>query len=158
MRAIQAALSAAAHCAVLALIGFQGPAHGADGARSVDIEIVGIVPESCNIALDNSRVVFDLSKSVQQVRIATITESCNRSAGYVVTVRSSQNGMLSSSAGGIGYSATYGGEPVDLAGGAVIERDTQNGPQPRDLLVTIPQGNYAGGVYRDVITVEISAQ
>ena len=128
------------------------------GDRSVDIEIVGIVPESCNISLDHSRVVFDLSASVQQVRLATITESCNRSAGYVVTVRSSQNGVLSSTGGSIGYGATYGGEEIDLAGGAVIERGEQEGATPRDLLVTIPQGDYAGGVYRDIITIEISAQ
>lgn len=143
---------------VCALGAFAAPAAAGQGQKSVDIEIVGIVPESCNIALDNSRAVFDLSQSVRQVRVATITENCNRSAGYVVTVRSSQNGVLASSAGGIGYSVTYGGEPIDLSGGAALDRDIESGPQPRDLLVTIPEGNYAEGVYRDTITVEISAQ
>ena len=126
--------------------------------RSVDIEIVGIVPESCNISVDHSRAIFDLSTNVQQVRVATIVESCNRTAGYVVTVRSSQNGLLSSTQGSIGYQATYGGQAVDLAGGAVMERNTADGATPRDLLITVPQGDYAGGVYRDIITIEISAQ
>ncbi len=141
-----------------ALAAVSGSTALAQTQKSVDIEIVGIVPESCSIALDNSRAVFDLSQSVRQVRVATITESCNRSAGYVVTVRSSQNGVLASSAGGIGYSVTYGGQPIDLTGGVAIDRSPGGGPEPRDLLVTIPEGNYAEGVYRDVITVEISAQ
>lgn len=128
------------------------------GERSVDIEIVGVVPENCSIAVDDSRALIDLSGSVSQLRIATVTESCNRLSGYVVTVRSSQNGVLASDAGTIGYSVTYGGQPVDLAGGAVIERSLQEGATPRDLLVTVPPGNYAGGVYHDVITIEISAQ
>jgi len=151
MRLIHSGL-AALLCAVF----LAGASLAAD--RSVDIEIVGIVPESCSISVDNSRAVFDLSSSVQKVRVATVTENCNRSAGYVVTVRSSQNGVLSSTGGGIGYGVTYGGEEVDLAGGSVMERNDLNGGTPRDLLITVPEGDYAGGVYRDIITIEISAQ
>lgn len=131
----------------------------AAAAGSVDIEIVGIVPESCNIAIDNGRATLDLSGSLRQVRIATVTENCNRSGGYVVTVRSAQNGVLASSAGGIAYEITYGGEAVDLGDEEALER---LGPDiagtARDLLVTVPEGDYAEGVYRDVITIEISAQ
>lgn len=129
------------------------------GDSRVDIEIVGIVPESCSIAVDNGRAVFDLSTSVRQFRVATVTESCNRAAGYTVTVRSSQNGLLASSSGGsIGYSVTYGGQDVDLSQGMVLERSSQEDSQPRDLLISVPDGDRVGGVYRDIITIEISAQ
>lgn len=142
---------------VLALALDAAAAHAADS--SVDIEIVGIVPESCSIAVDNGRSIIDLASNVRQFRIATVTESCNRAAGYTVTVRSSQNGLLSSSGGGsIGYSVTYGGQDVDLSEGMVLERSNQTGSEPRDLLVSVPEGDRSGGVYRDVITIEISAQ
>lgn len=144
----------------LALLAACAGAGGAGaGDSSVDIEIVGIVPESCSIAVDNDRAVIDLSSSVRQVRIATVTENCNRAAGYTVTVRSSQNGVLSSAQGGaIGYSVTYGGQDVDLSQGVALERSESESNQPRDLLVSVPGGDRPGGVYRDVITIEISAQ
>ena len=140
-----------------ALLG--GAPLSAAAAGSVDIEIVGIVPESCNIAIDSGRATLDLSGSLRQVRIATVTESCNRSGGYVVTVRSAQNGVLASGTGGIAYEISYGGEALDLGDEEALER---LGPDiagtSRDLLVTVPDGDYAEGVYRDVITIEISAQ
>lgn len=143
-------------CLLLGLVVVTGPAVAADSR--VDIEIVGIVPESCSIAVDDSGAVLDLSAGVRQVRVATVTESCNRAGGYTVTVRSAQSGLLSSGAGAIAYQVSYGDQAVDLAGDQTLQRDGPQDGVARDLLVTVPAGNYAEGAYRDVITIEISAQ
>jgi hypothetical protein len=129
------------------------------GSTSAQIDLVGVVPEACDVQVRDNDVTLDLAGAASPVKVATLVESCNRADGYVVKVTSAGGGMMSSGAAAASYAVSYGGEAIDPAKGTSLTRTGPASNVTRDLVVTVPgSGGLPSGVYRDTLTVEISAR
>lgn len=108
--------------AAAALSAFVAPA--AFAAKDATLTLSGKVPEECEIVVQESgdgKNILDLAKGAENLNVGTISEKCNGSTGYTVTVQF-KNGKNNENASGafrdtasraiLPFFVTYGGKKV----------------------------------------------
>jgi hypothetical protein len=109
------------------LIVAAGPA---TAAQNGNVALSGNVPQNCSIAVTatgNSGI--DLSTTTADLQVATIAEDCNKRAGYVIAVTttngvaaSASTGLFNGDTGGnsdtVAYSVKYNSSSLTLTNGA----------------------------------------
>ena len=148
--------------ALSALIGTLGAALGLSAALAGEVEQIrleAVVPARCGIEIMHHNVVLDLAAGFDQVRVATIAESCNSASGYTLKFDSASDGALVRGGDAVPYTARYGGKAMALREPVVLGRQGPAFAVRRDFAVSAP-GSYGlpSGSYRDVITVTIAAR
>ncbi len=128
-------------------------------AESAQIQITAIVPPNCEIEITRHDASLDLTVGFDNIRVATIMESCNNAPGYAVTLTSSREGVLGQGDVDVPYAIQYGDTEGNLNQPLVIERAAAAFGAQRDLTVSATASSgLPPGTYRDTITVTISAR
>jgi hypothetical protein len=144
-----------------------GPASAANN-NSVVITVNSTVAQDCAVTLDsggtNETYNFpDLTAGANNVQVGTVTERCNNSTGYKVTLTSAnKSNLLGSSTGAkIAYTLTYGGAAVNLTSGSATVTNattkTATGGVTDAVLITFAGGFLVADTYSDTLTFTMSA-
>ncbi len=145
--------------------------YAATPAKAGSIVLQGIVALACTISTaDAGAGTLDLSASQSNLAIANVTEDCNDSNGYTITIATANgttSGVLVSqdvngaNATDLNYSISYDGSAVSLTGGSgtAASRTSFTLPQTVPLAVsyTIPAGGLPADTYADTLTLTITA-
>jgi hypothetical protein len=141
-------------------------AHPTWAAGTGSIFISGTVLPKSAISIDagpglaNSR----LGAEAASFKLATITERSNSRAGYTIVLSSENGGSLKSitSAEARPYALSYGGEPVELASGAVVISEvseaTPASGRVRDLAMSFVASELETESFAEVLTFTIVAR
>ncbi len=145
--------------------------YAATPAKAGSIVLQGIVALTCTIsAADAGAGTLDLSANQSNLTIANVTEDCNDSNGYTITIATANgttSGVLVSqdvngvNATDLSYSITYDGSAVSLTGGSgtAASRTSFTLPQTVALAITytIPGGGLPADTYTDTLTLTVTA-
>ncbi len=131
----------------------------ASAASSGQIQLRGVVPAVCTVAVSETGANLDLVQGQAQVPVAAVEERCNSANGYTVAISSRNGGQLRTESGGagVGYTLHYG----DASGTAELmtDRSVSNSARRGTLAVTVPgDRTLPAGEYTDIVTVSISAK
>ena len=135
------------------------------GVASDTIQLSSTVGQDCTITVANKDGVLDIVAVETNKKVADITEDCNETAGYSITISSANIGNLEGTgalAGNAGASVDYTvydtATAVDLATDAAVSRSGANFASTNGLFVTVGGSNTRlAGSYEDTITVSIAA-
>lgn len=98
-----------------------------NAAQSGNVSLGGSAAANCNITVNDGAVAIDLAASQTNLLVATVDETCNKRAGYsisVATANGTTSGMFKSSTDPItntdtmSFSVTYDGNPVTFVSGS----------------------------------------
>ncbi len=140
-----------------------GPSHA---ATSDTILLSSTVGQDCSITVANKDGVLDIVAGTTDKKVADITETCNETAGYTITISSANAGNLEGSgalAGNPGASVDYtvsydSASAADLATDATLARGGAVFGSENGLFVTVGgSSTRLAGSYEDTITVSIAA-
>ncbi len=146
---------------------------GATPAKADALPLQGIVAVACTISTaDAGAGTLDLSTSKTAVTIANVTEDCNDSNGYTVTVATTNGAALTTgllvsqnvngaNATDLTYSIKYDTVAVTLTSGSgtAATRSSFTNSQTVALAITYtsPGGGLPADTYTDTLTLTISA-
>lgn len=125
------------------------------------------VPFSCAAMVPSPApsAVTDLSQSLSpkagenQKTVGNVTETCNSSNGYKITLVSTNSGKLKSGNNESTDQVNYDNQGGALTSQMVVDRANAQFSKKSDLKVTIPASDqYIAGDYADTITVTIAAK
>jgi spore coat protein U-like protein len=123
------------------------------------IQLRGNVALSCTIALTDLSQSLSLKTGESSKTVGNVTETCNSSNGYRITLASSNSGKLKSGNNEITYQVNYDNQGGSLTSQMVVDRATAQFSKKSDLKVTVPASDqYIAGDYSDTITVTIAAK
>jgi spore coat protein U-like protein len=126
------------------------------------IEIGGTVPANCELTIERSAAAFNPRTGVADLRIASITETCNAAGGYQVTIASTNSGVLrgvdtAESTGG--YTLAYGETVARPNVPLVVNRPVEATGRSRDLRISLPaQPNLRAGTYADTLLLTVAGK
>jgi hypothetical protein len=144
-----------------------GPVSAANN-NTVTITVNSTVAQDCAVTLDaggtNETYNFpDLTAGANNVQVGTVTEKCNNSSGYKVTLTSAnKSNLLGSSTGSkIAYTLTYGGAAVNRTSGSATVTNA-SAKTPTAGVINAVLNTFAGGflvadTYADTLTFTMSA-
>lgn len=148
--------------ALSALIGMAGAVLGLSAALAGEVErlrIEAVVPVRCGIEITRHNVALDLAAGFDQVRIATIAESCNSPSGYTLTFNSASAGALVRGGDAVPYHAHYGAKAMALDAPVVLDRTGPAFGVRHDFALSAPAvSGLASGTYQDTVTITIAAR
>ena len=136
------------------------------GVASDTIQLSSTVGQDCTITVANKDGVLDIVAGATNKKVADITEDCNETAGYSITISSANAGNLEGTgalAGNAGASVDYTvsydtATAADLATDATVSRSGAIFASTNGLFVTVGGSNTRlAGSYEDTITVSIAA-
>lgn len=141
----------------------------AEAATSADLTLTGTVQQDCSVALDTSSYTVNLVAGESDSTIATVTEVCNDSDGYVISFSSANSGILQNddNAGeqknySISYNTGVGSiDSQSLSESRSVSYSTFTANNPVALRMNLAAhgaGVLAAGTWSDTITVSIAAQ
>lgn len=132
-------------------------------ASTASLNIKGTVAESCSVSLvetiDASTV--DILAGESGIKVATVTETCNRQAGYSIFMTSQNGGKMMSGANSVPYTMAYFNTSYKTITSVPLMMKTVSNLTGKttatsDILITvIGQPNMLSGVYTDTITISI---
>lgn len=137
---------------------------GANPAAGKNLNLAGQVNVICTvtIAATAKAASLDLQAGEQNVSVGVVTEDCNSSNGYTVSVNSQHGGQLRSgdaSAPLARYTASYDDAAGSIAAGLTAKRKSAFFGRTVNLVVSVPANAQAiAGSYSDSITVVIAAK
>lgn len=131
------------------------------------VNVNGSVALVCSLSVSSSGATTTFSNMTQgtsNTLLGTITEICNDSNGYKVTLTTTNNenfkGATSSTL--IPYSLTYNGSSVAFSSGSATITPTGSRTTPlgvsKGLTITFPAGFYTADSYSDTLTVTMVSQ
>lgn len=123
------------------------------------IQLRGVVPAMCTVAIVDSGTNLDLVRGQALVPVASVQEQCNSASGYTVTVASRNGGELrrDGSNSGVGYTLHYGG--ASGTGTIAADRAVSGEIRQNTLAVSLPPtADIAAGIYVDVVTISVAAK
>lgn len=129
------------------------------------ITISGIVPSNTSITVNptSGYNALDLVNGVTNQQVCSITEKNNTTAGYTVTLSSTNAGTLKNGTlGNVPYTAKYNNASVTLSTSPVTITNQGSQSTPINIVkqftVTIPASpDVMTGTYSDTLTFTISA-
>ena len=137
------------------------------GATVGSLVLSGSVAKNVSIAItpEAGSTTLDLTSSVMDLKVATVTEKSNDKDGYTVTLASANSGTLKNGTLEVIYTAKYSSVAVTLSSAPVIitNQATQTGVIKIDKnfsisYIGIPLEDLMSGVYSDTLTFTISAK
>jgi spore coat protein U-like protein len=134
-----------------------GTAAHADGS----VTLRGSVLANCHLGVGDYGKTLDLGDDLDNVEVASVAESCNRSDGYTVTLTSAAGGALVAEGGArLPYTVSYEGvEHASLGAPLVLTRPKPHSAATYKLAVSVPSNRRAvAGTYQDTITLTIAAR
>lgn len=142
----------------------------AQASSTGSITIYGTVPLTCSIAVTQLGATagspLDLTNNYTDQAIATVAETCNRHAGYVVTVETANGSASGRLVGGVSsdslsYSLKYNGSNVGFSGGiaTVTDANAKANNVVRNVTLSLTgDGTLAADTYTDSLTFTITAK
>ncbi len=132
------------------------------------LQLRGQLPVACSIRVDATQAAtsLDLSSDQIDVPVASVTETCNSSAGYTLNVSSWGNGALYGELDAVAYLLKYDRASADLSGSQsapvlLTSSSSRTGPAGVTKNVTISfaaaQG-LRGGMYEDTLVFTVAAK
>jgi spore coat protein U-like protein len=143
--------------AALAVLLTATAAAHADGS----VTLRGSVLANCHLGVGDYGKMLDLGEDLDNVEVASVAESCNRSDGYTVTLTSAAGGALVAEGGArLPYTVSYEGvEHASLGAPLVLTRARPHNAETHKLAVSVPTNRRAvAGTYQDTITLTIAAR
>lgn len=147
-------------------VGFALTAGLSQAATSDTIQLSSTVGQDCSITVSNKDGALDIVAGTNNKQIASITENCNETAGYTITISSANAGNLEGTgalSGNPGASVDYTVSYDTLAGGdlatnaTLVRGDAVFGSE-KGMFVTVGgSSTRLAGSYEDTITVAIAA-
>lgn len=145
-------------CALLS-----GAAHAEDSASLV---LRGVVPLRCDIEVSAPGSLLELRAGASELAVGAVTERCNSTSGYTVSVSSRGNGHLVGPSDSLAYRLLYGDARADLSAsrGAAVEVSSSDALTAargveRPLRIALDRsGELAGGLYEDTLIFTIAAR
>jgi spore coat protein U-like protein len=123
------------------------------------IQLRGNVALSCTIAVTDLSQSLSLKAGESLKTVGTVSETCNSSNGYKITLASSNAGKLKSGTNEITYQVNYDNTSGSLTSQMVVDRASAQFAKSSSLKVTVPASDqYIAGDYTDTITVTIAAK
>ncbi|TWB12999.1 spore coat protein U-like protein [Nitrospirillum amazonense] len=152
---------AAAVAAITTLASSLLAAIPAGAATSGTIKLNATVLQTCTVAVTDAGATLNILSGSSNVAVGSVVENCNDGAGYTITVASSNNGTLKSSATGaqaIGYTTSYDG--TNGSGGSfTVTRSGAQFNKTSNVSVTVPANAQAiAGSYADTLTITITGK
>jgi spore coat protein U-like protein len=142
---------------VAAAAAFAAPALAQSANGSIQLR--GNVALSCTIAVTDLSQSLSLKAGETSKSVGTVSETCNSSNGYKITLASSNSGKLKSGNNEISYQVAYDTSSGSLTSQMVVDRASAQFGKSSALKVTIPASDqYIAGDYTDTITVTIAAK
>lgn len=147
-------------------VGFTLAAGPSQAATSDTIQLSSTVGQDCSIVVSNKDGALDIVAGTTNKKVASITETCNETAGYTITISSANAGNLEGTgalAGNAGASVDYtvsydSASAADLATNATLVRGGAVFGAENGLFVTVGgSSTRLAGSYEDTITVSIAA-
>lgn len=146
--------------AVIALLA--GTAHA---ATSADITLSGSVAQDCSVSLSSANYTVDLLAGENNSTVATVTETCNDSDGFVISFSSANSGVLQNDdnpgeqkAYTISYGAGISSQSLAQDKSTSYSTFTSGNSVPLQMnLDAHTVGVLAAGTWSDTITVSIAA-
>ncbi len=138
---------------------------GPSQAGTVDLSAV--VAVDCSVTIADENLVLDIVAGATDQKIAEITEDCNETAGFTITISSANAGNLEGTGAlennnnaSIDYTVTYHTESnADLATNLTLSRNDAEFDDEHALYATVAASSTRlAGSYEDTITVSIAAQ
>ncbi len=146
-------------CVCVPLAGFA--AAGDSGA----LQLRGLVPLVCSIQVDPTQAAtsLDLSSSHTDVAVASVTETCNSSAGYTIEVYSLGNGSFLGELDAVSYMLKYDETQADLSSSGVLVTSVAGRTSPAGVTkaVTVSYAaatSQSGGTYVDTLVFTVAAK
>ncbi len=136
------------------------------GVASDTIELSSSVAVDCTISVSNKDGVLDIVAGESNKKVADITENCNETAGYKITISSANagnlegTGALAGNAGAsVDYTVSYDSVAgADLATDAAAFRTDAVFATTHGLFVSVAgSATRLAGSYADTVTVTIAA-
>lgn len=129
-------------------------------ANSVNVH--GVVASSCTVSVTDLNVDLDILHGEANREIADVTETCNTTNGYTVSVSSSHNGVMASEGAGhptVDYSIKYGGRSSGLDSPLTLNRGASTKHKSVVIKATVPASpGQLAGYYSDTLTVTVAAK
>ncbi len=123
------------------------------------IRLEAVVPLHCGVEVTRHSVALDLEAGFDQVRVATIAESCNSPSGYTVTFDSASEGALLRGDAAVHYDAHYGAKALALNEPVTLGRTGPAFGDRHDFALSAPAvTGLPSGTYRDTVTITIAAR
>ena len=145
-----------------ALLVIAGAMLGLSAALAGEVERIrleAVVPVRCGIEVTRHSVTLDLAVGFDQVRVATIVESCNSPSGYTLTFNSAAEGALVRGGVAVHYDAHYGAQALALGAPAVLGRTGPAFGVRHDFSLSAPAvSGLPSGTYQDTVTITIAAR
>ncbi len=121
------------------------------------LQLNGTVAQVCTISVQDGNQSLNISGGENTKQVGTVTENCNRGAGYSIAVTSANAGRLVSGNNFVAYSVTYDGQANAV--GQTVARTAAQFNKVSPVAVTMPANPTAiAGTYADTLTFTISAQ
>ena len=152
---------------IAVIVGMVAPALFAESqySKTASINLQGTIPEVVAIEVSTENVELDLTQSVTNKEIATVTEISNLvNSTYEVTLMSTNGFVLDGevSEQGLPYTLTYGGAAVEGASGPVTLTTSQEPTGLRGvkkaLAISYGQEELLADTYRDTLTFTITSK
>jgi hypothetical protein len=125
------------------------------------VKLSGTVSLTCTVAVTDAGAQLNILSGSSNVAVGSVVENCNDGAGYTITVASSNNGTLKSSATGaqaVAYTTSYDGTNGSGASFAVSRSGAQFN-KTSAVSVTVPANAQAiAGSYADTLTITIAGK
>lgn len=131
----------------------------ATASSSGSIQLRGVVPTICTVAVTETGASLNLTQGQTSVPVASVREECNAAAGYSVSITSRNGGQLRADGGqsGVGYTLHYGDQSG--TGQLLTDRSVSNSERTGTLSVTVPANReLPAGEYTDIVTISVSAK
>ncbi len=132
------------------------------------VELSSVVAVDCSVTIANENGVLDIVAGASNQKIADITEDCNETSGFTITISSANDGNLEGTGplsnpnlnASIDYTVTYDTVvDADLATDATVSHNDAEFQDVNGLYATVaPSSTRLAGSYEDTITVSIAAQ
>jgi spore coat protein U-like protein len=147
-------LIAAAAAALAVLAGTPAQAN-----TSGTIQLKGSVAKACTIGVEDMGTSLNLVNGENAKAVGRVVENCNSSAGYDITITSTNAGKLKSGNDLVAYSLVYDNQVQTLNSAWTLNRNAAQFDKQVTVGVTVPANNRAvAGNYTDTITIQIAAK
>ena len=132
-------------------------------ANSASLNLKGVVPESCSVGIVETldATTIDILAGETGIKVATVTETCNKPTGYTVLMSSASGSKLVFGASQFPYTLAYGNSTyktitvVPLMMKSVANLTAKTTTASDILFTMVGQPNALSGTYVDTVTITI---
>ena len=132
-------------------------------ANSATLKLRGVVPEVCGVSIAETvdATSIDILLGEVGVKVATVTETCNKATGYTISMSSASGSKLVLGTSQFPYTLAYGKTTyktittIPLVMKTVSSLTTRTVVTSDILFTMVGQINALSGTYVDTVTISI---